>query len=237
VLYNFCIITLGHFCCKSLRKTRSNRATPKCFHAGTCSYAMSRAGRRQTAHSRPWLGPDTEALLRPPVLQPSHRCLRAQYPVATRRTPMGRANRPAPPNQRHHRHTPPVARHWPLPSRPRRPTNPVVAVPPPRHMHVHQSCLLLLHASRYIKPSPFLLPAHDIEPLTLWNSAPPLSPTPPETPQGPRAPHRSSPCGLLPPPALLLTGAEAPATAHPWHRRALSLEHLPPPPTPQTDPR
>jgi hypothetical protein len=116
------------------------------------------------------------------------------------------------------------------------------AVPPPRRMHVHLSCLLLLHASRSIKPN--LVPAprtghRERTPLapTLWNFAPPSSPTPPKTPQGLRAPHRSSPCSLLPRAMPLLAGAEAPAAAHPWHRRARSPEHLLPPPTPQTDPR
>jgi hypothetical protein len=41
----------------------------------------------------------------------------------------------------------------------------------------------------------------------------------------------------LPRVAPLLAGAEAPATAHPWHHRARSPEHLSPPPTPQIDPR
>jgi hypothetical protein len=89
--------------------------------------------------------------------------VRAQYPVATRCTPTGRANRPASPNQRHHHHTSPVARHWPLPSRPRHRTPP----PPPRCMHIPQSCLLLLHASWSIKSS--LVPApHNTECGRRW---------------------------------------------------------------------
>jgi hypothetical protein len=58
VLYNFCIITLGHFCCKSLRKTWSNCAKPIWTRIGwrprATSCASGRVGprRRPTGHKR-----------------------------------------------------------------------------------------------------------------------------------------------------------------------------------------
>jgi hypothetical protein len=47
----------------------------------------------------------------------------------------------------------------------------------------------------------------------------------------------SSPNHAWSKPGCQVAGAEAPTATHPWYRRAHSSEHLPPPLTPQNDPR
>jgi hypothetical protein len=56
-------------------------------------------------------------------------------------------------------------------------------------------------------------------------------------PTSPRSPTETLPAIGLSPGSANSSERTVPLTQTPWHRRALSPKHLPPPPTPQTDPR